>query len=192
MELFFDTETSDLPKWKLPDEHPSQPWTVQLAAVLSDSERIYGSINLIIESEGRPMSPYAQKVHGISTTMADNLGVTELFAAMAFSNLAINAERFVAHNIDFDKRLLRGLYLRGGYKLDLNSFDSAKKNCTMKQSTQFCKLPKSRGGYKWPKLTELYQILFEETFEGAHDALVDVMATRRCYYELVNRGVIKP
>lgn len=32
----------------------------------------------------------------------------------------------------------------------------------------------------------VHRFLFNEDFEGAHDALSDVRATRRCYYEMVD------
>ena len=56
--------------------------------------------------------------------------------------------------------------------------------CTMKSSTNLCRLPGRYGNFKWPKLTELYKFLFNEEMEGAHDAMVDVRATRKCYYRL--------
>ncbi len=66
--------------------------------------------------------------------------------------------------------------------------------CTMKAPgiMEFCKLPwgNSKTRLKWPKLKELHQILFDEPFADAHDALADVKATRRCYYELMARGII--
>jgi DNA polymerase-3 subunit epsilon len=64
------------------------------------------------------------------------------------------------------------------------------KICTMMKSTSFCKLPAKRG-YKWPKLDELHQTLFGCDFEGAHDAGSDVLATVKCFFELVRLGVIE-
>ena len=40
--------------------------------------------------------------------------------------------------------------------------------------------------YKIPKLSELYEFLFKETFEGAHNAEADVTATARCYFKIHN------
>ena len=36
--LFYDTETTGLPLWSQPSEHPDQPRVVQLAALLCDEE----------------------------------------------------------------------------------------------------------------------------------------------------------
>ncbi len=55
----------------------------------------------------------------------------------------------------------------------------------MIQGTDILKIPSRKGsGYKWPKLEELHNFLFKEGFDGAHDALNDVMATSKCYFEM--------
>ena len=62
----------------------------------------------------------------------------------------------------------------------------------MQKSTNFCAIPSNGNyaGYKWTKLEELYQKLFGTTFSGAHDAMSDVEATRKCYLELKKRGIL--
>ncbi len=59
--------------------------------------------------------------------------------------------------------------------------------CTMKSSTDHCKLQGRGFSFKPPKLAELHRFLFGEYFEGAHDAMIDVEATMRCFLELVKR-----
>jgi DNA polymerase-3 subunit epsilon len=59
----------------------------------------------------------------------------------------------------------------------------------MDRATNFCALP-GPYGYKWPKLTELHQKLFNCSFDGAHDALADITATARCFWEMRKRGLI--
>jgi hypothetical protein len=54
---------------------------------------------------------------------------------------------------------------------------------------EYCALPRKNGGYKPPKLIELHEILFGESFVGAHDAAADVRACARCFFELKKRGV---
>ena len=66
--------------------------------------------------------------------------------------------------------------------------------CTMNSTIDFCKLAKRDEKAKWykkPKLAELHKVLFKDYFIGAHDAMVDVEATVRCFVELVNLWVIK-
>lgn len=61
----------------------------------------------------------------------------------------------------------------------------------MKDTVDFCKIPGRGVGYKYPKLNELYKILFGDHFDGAHDAMVDVEATLRAFARLVELGEIQ-
>ena len=63
------------------------------------------------------------------------------------------------------------------------------KICTMEMSTDYCELP-GPYGYKWPSLSELHYKLFNEYFDEAHDAAVDVRACANCFFELKDRGII--
>jgi len=60
----------------------------------------------------------------------------------------------------------------------------------MQAATNFCEIP-GRYGFKWPSLQELYGKLFDESFDGAHQALVDVRACARCFFELKRIGVLR-
>jgi len=184
MELFFDTETSGFPKDGLTPDDPNQAWVVQFGYILSNRQRIYSSGSFLIKSKGRDIHPMAQKVHGFSKTEADAWGFPEMLAAVIITDLMSSATTLVCHNFDFDFKMVNFLLAREKFNFDISE---ALTYCTMKQSTNLCKLPHKnrRAGYKWPKLEELHQFLFNESFEGAHDAMADVMATRRCYYEMV-------
>ena len=193
MDLFFDTETSGLPKFKSPNTDPGQPWIVQLAAVLSTDNKVLMSMNFIIKSDGLPIHPKAEEVHGISVKLADQIGFEPQVAFSTFLQMAEKANKLICHNTAFDMRLLDILATRLDHYQDFVNTVRVKPHvCTMIKSTNFCKLPypSGRRGNKWPKLTELHAILFDEDFEGAHDALNDVYATQRCYYELIRRGII--
>jgi DNA polymerase III epsilon subunit-like protein len=140
------------------------------------------------------MSKGAQNVHGISVEMSDKYGFYPGQAFELFIDLAKNADRIIAHNISFDWRLLTILATRLGPKAlkDMETLKAIPKVCTMKTTTQLCKLPFPKGGrgYKWPKLEELHHFLFNEKVIDAHDALADVNATIRCYDELVKRRIL--
>lgn len=186
MELFFDTETSGFINKNLPADHPNQAWIMQIAFILSDKERIYTEFSSLIKAEGRSCTPGAQAIHQIYTEECDKGGIPEISAAHAFWDAFThtNLNTIVAHNISFDLAFIEHLMHRLKLNVALNAIEEFPHFCTMKNSTNLCKLPGRFGKYKWPKLTELYRFLFDEDFEGAHDALVDVRATRRCYYRL--------
>ena len=63
------------------------------------------------------------------------------------------------------------------------------KICTMKCSTDFCKLP-GKKGFKSPRLSELHQVLFGTGFDNAHNAMADVEATARCFWKLKEKNLV--
>ena len=70
-----------------------------------------------------------------------------------------------------------------------NPLSTVKTFCTMEKTVDICKI-NGNYGYKFPKLQELYFYLFNENFEFAHDAMVDVKATAKCYFELKRKYLI--
>ena len=190
MFLIVDCETNGLPRsWKAPVTDLSNwPRAVQVAWGLHDSEhRQIVAASHIVRPDGFSIPPSAVRVHGISTERALAEGRPILDVLGELSTAAAQAQVFVAHNAGFDGSVIAAEYLRLGYQ---PPFGPATMVCTMKQSTDYCRLPGPYGN-KWPKLEELHGILFGTTFGGAHDAGVDVAACASCFFELKNRGVIR-
>jgi DNA polymerase-3 subunit epsilon len=114
-------------------------------------------------------------------------------ALKKFVNSLDQSDYLVAHNLDFDKPII--LSEISNYDISMpEDFTIPKNLCTMKFTIDYVKARHSDSNIekypflaysnKFPKLEELHEKLFSETFEGAHDALVDVMATFRCLKEL--------
>lgn len=192
MILFFDTETTGLPNFNERARHPSQPHIVQLAAIAmtNDMATDLDAYNVIIKPDGWTIPKEASDVHGITMEKAA-CGVSEKEAAMRLLEMIGAASLIVAHNIQFDKFIARIAMRR--YDLITDAQDLWWKQlptfCTMRASTDICKLPGSFAGqYRWPKLQEVYQHAFGETFNGAHDALADVRACVRVYRWLQTRN----
>lgn len=187
--LFFDTETTGLPRsWNAPvTDSANWPRVVQLAWVLfePDGQEARGQCD-IIRPEGFTVP--ANMIHGISHQQALREGRALREALREFSLAADVATTIVAHNIDFDRAIMGAEF----YRLALpDPLPRRRQVCTMKTTTHLCAIPAPNGrGYKWPKLEELHRVLFRESFEGAHDALADVRATARCYWELRKRGAL--
>ncbi len=194
--LFFDTETSDFIKKDLPANDPKQAWVVQIGALLATPEKTIDSLNTIIQANGRSINHYAEEVHKISVFKADEEGIPELDAAEKFGLLLRQADLVVGHNFDFDWKYAMHLLernmddlsdeARSAFYLDLPNY------CTMKDKNvvKFCGLKNKVGRAKWPKLIELHEILFGKGFDGAHDAFVDITATRDCFFELIKKEII--
>jgi len=183
MELFFDTETTGLPNKRTPDSDPSQPDIVQLGIILADRNRIYSENSLIIKPDWMfNIHPRAEEVHGISLEVVSLTGVSTHLALDLFEAMLVHADTVVCHNYTFDLKLMSIAMAKDNR--DSLPLKRKKAYCTMKGSTDICKLPGNYGKYKWPKLQELHKHLFGVEFDGAHDALEDVRATRRCYYKM--------
>ncbi len=191
MYLFFDTETTGLPKnWKAPLENlDNWPRLVQIAWIYYNKkgEEILAR-DYIIKPDNFIIPREASNVHGITTEKATQDGMPLFDVLDEFSQNINQANYLVAHNMSFDEKIVGAEFLREDLA---NSLFQTKKICTKDESTNFCKIPGNYGGYKWPKLSELHITLFGVDFEEAHDALVDVKACARCFFELKRRNVIK-
>lgn len=184
--LYFDTETTGFPQ---ADGTPLEacPFIVQLAAILVDDEDEVASMNVIIKPAGWIVPDEAAAVHGISTEKAERCGISIRSAINLFSQLIKASDQVVAHNINFDRKLVSYEFQRYD-KVDL--LQKKELYCTMLATENICKLPgRYPGKFKWPKLIEAHQHLFGEGFDGAHDALVDVRACHRVHAELIRQGI---
>ena len=193
MFLIFDTETTGLPAlYNAPvTDVNNWPRLVQLAWECHDEKGILlEANNYIIKPSGYTIPFAAEKIHGISTERALNEGFDLLFVLQEFNRSLVQAKLVIGHNIDFDRNIVGAEYVRTGIPDELSHLPYC---CTKEEATGFCALPGGKGGnFKWPTLFELYQKLFSENFDEAHNAAADVAATARCFLELVRLEVIKP
>lgn len=190
MYLFFDTETSGLPhKWHAPvADLANWPRLVQIGWVSCDSAGLETAAGQwLIKPAGFVIAPDAVARHGITTARAQAEGVELRPVLDEFAAAVRAAKVLVGHNISFDENVVGAELLRAGMP---NAVADRRRRCTMKESTEYCRIPGSRG-YKWPTLTELHQKLFGQPFEEAHDALADCRACRRCFFRLQELGVIR-
>ncbi len=189
MHLFFDTETTGLPRnWKAPvTDLNNWPRMIQIAWILCDmnGNRIEAD-DYIIKPENFKIPKDASRVHEITTERAISEGEDLENVLNIFNALIERSDFIVAHNISFDEKILGAELLR---KKIQSNFNIKRKLCTMKSSTDYCRLS-GPYGYKWPKLSELHIKLFGKDFEEAHDASVDINATERCFWELRRIGLI--
>ncbi len=189
MYLFFDTETTGLPRnWKAPvTDLNNWPRMIQIAWILCDNDgnRIE-SKDYIVKPENFVIPKDASRVHGISTERAIDEGKDLEIVLTEFNELIERSDYIVAHNINFDEKIVGAELLR---KRIESSFNTKKKLCTMKSSTNYCGIP-GPYGLKWPKLSELHIKLFGVDFEEAHDASVDINATEKCFWKMRKMGLI--
>lgn len=187
--LFFDTETNGLPKrWDAPArEVDNWPRIIQLAwLVMDETGKVFRKQSHLIKPDGWEVPVEKFWVdHGYTQGKSEQLGIPMRNALDIFLADHDQCDYMVAHNMNFDRPIIGAEIIR----YNRNALAKPKQICTMLEGTLVCKIPGPRG-YKWPKLEELHKVLFGAGFEGAHDALNDIVATSKCFFELVNRKII--
>ena len=191
MYLFFDTETTGLPKnWKAPvTDVNNWPRMVQLAWEAYDMQgNLLARNNHIVRPVGYVIPAEVSKIHGITTERALAEGESIADVLHVFEQQMSGAGVLVAHNIDFDEKIVGAELLRNNF---VNGLPSKKRLCTMKSKPviDFCRIA-GPYGYKWPSLTELHKKLFKTSFGEAHNAAVDIAVTAKCFWELRRLGVL--
>lgn len=187
--LFFDTETTGLPKSPNASYTDIDNWPrlVQLAWLVYEDGKLISQKDIIVKPIGFSIPNSATSVHGITNELANEQGIKLEEALKQFSLISKSVDAIVGHNIDFDINIIMCEFHRLGLKSNLFSLP---KIDTMMESIDFCAIPNRYSGYRYPKLLELYSKLFHSTFEDAHNAYSDIFATSKCFWELVRKGVI--
>ena len=187
--LFFDTETTGLPKnYNAPiSDLANWPRLIQIAwATYNMDGTELGAKEYLIRPDGFQIPTLATQIHGITTKFAQEEGIELKDALNKFSEAVLSAQILAGHNIAFDENIIGAEYLRCSME---NVIPPKHRICTMMSSINYCKLP-GKYGYKRPKLEELYRILFHADLQASHNALADVRATALCFFQLKKLGVI--
>ena len=185
MYLFFDTETTGLPKTYSASTSNLDNWprVLQLASLLYDpSGVLLLSSSHIIKPEDFIIPEKATAIHGITNEKANKEGIPLIKVLTEFvSDYLAPAGTIISHNLYFDKKVIGAELLRHNF---LGVLAGKKKICTMLGTRNLF------AGHKWPSLSELYYLLFHSKIEEAHDAYVDIQATAKCFWELRKKGVL--
>ena len=189
MFLIFDTETTGLPKkWNAPiTDSDNWPRCIQIAWQLHDElGNCIEHQDYLVKPDGFNIPYDAEKIHGISTELAEEQGVG-LQEMLEKFNIALGKAKFVVgQNVGFDNNIIGAEFHRLGIENKLQE-TPVLDTCTEK-TAKLCQIPGGRGGrFKLPTLTELHQHLFGASFGDAHNATADVEATTRCFFELIRK-----
>jgi len=206
--LVFDVETTGLlPKYNgapLKDF----PHIIQFSFVLYDTEtlvikQIYNEYIKI--ADGVDLSEKITEITGITRELVDSRGIHVGQVLQEFFYAYMKADVLVGHNLEFDMKMVLAESARWDLNLIIDTFEEhcrMGKNdpkklfdtsnphfyCTMMNGIELCRLERmnSRGPYlKQPKLSELYQHIFEtDAPEGLHNSLIDVFTCLRCYMDM--------
>jgi len=187
MYLIFDTETTGLPKnWNAPvSDIDNWPRCVQIAWQIHDSlGNCIENKDFLIKPDGYNIPYDSEKIHGISTELAEKDGYVLLDVLKLFNEAVKKSKFVIGHNVKFDLNIMGCEFYRANLQ---NNLDVAKILDTCYEKTaSLCMIAGGRGGkYKFPTLTELHSFLFSNPFAEAHNATADVEATTRCFLELI-------
>jgi len=200
--LCFDTETSGLcPKYPTQDIS-KYPYITQLSFILYDSKE--GTVirhfnSYIKQTVEHDYTSTAFQMTKITKEMCDN-GVPIAKALAEFYNCYLLCGTLVAHNLQFDKKMIQLEMLRN-YNLErqkpemsvmfndtFNELFSIKTYCTMNGGKDITSIfITDKHGNRWkknPKLSELYEKLFSEKPENLHNSLVDTIVCLKCYIKM--------
>lgn len=188
--LFYDTETTGLPGGNVPGcgaTHSTSgyPRPVQISWIITDElgEELKRSDRFVLPSDFN-MPERAAQFNGITNEILRDKGEEEKAVLDDFLTDLFSCDFEVGHNVTFDKNVILARLADLGRKHDYALFFNHKTVCTMRGSYVWCGLRKS------PKLMELHKMLFGKEFDGAHDAMADVTATKDCYFEMLRHGIM--
>ena len=191
MYLIFDTETTGLPKrWDAPiTDSDNWPRCIQIAWQLHDEMgNLIEHQDYLVQPDGFNIPYDAERIHGISTELAQHDGIPLMEVLEKFNTALGKAKFIVGQNLGFDVNIMGAELHRMGVDSPMASMPVLD-TCT-EVTASLLKLPGGRGGkFKLPTLTELHSYLFNVPFAEAHNATADVEATTRCFLELVRREI---
>lgn len=210
--LVFDTETTGVrprkPKGAPKDWKPSlshEPALVQLAAMLFEGTRPVSHLSCFLHPKGGDKNPVpipdpafsksgdfaADKEFfdgaGITQDVVDAVGLDYRVGLGVLNNMVRVSDRIVAHNMQFDDPIIRAAYSR--ISASQRQWWDTPKFCTIHSLTDVMKLP-GKWGFKWPSLDEAYRYYVDpDGFDGAHDAMVDVVACSKILFAVEELGI---
>jgi DNA polymerase III epsilon subunit-like protein len=185
--LFIDTETHSL----------KQPRPVEYGALLMSLEgKRLASLSSLVRPSGWVIEPSAEAVHKISMAQCRQHGHLLVDVYRQFTSILRMADVLVGHNLNFDiSNIERDYEYLSRYRSDMPKlYWPEMKYCTMRSLTNYCALPYTGGRrytvYKWPKLEELYECVFNKEMPYGHRAIDDCKFTADCFFALLKAGII--
>lgn len=194
MYLIFDTETTGLPIFNktgvyrfpsyryLNKYNTSRIVSISWIVANEKREQIKHAYHVI-----RPLdftidnSSKAVEIHGITAEIANEKGISWHTMYDEFIQDLVNCETIVAHNIQFDISVLLSEMHRYNKDFGISTLLNKKRICTMKMGKDTMNL------VKLPKLSELYEFLYNEPIENAHNASYDTLYCYKCLAKMLEQ-----
>ena len=164
MYLIFDTETTGLPKrWNAPiTDTNNWPRCIQIAWQLHDeSGNLIEHQDYLVQPEGFNIPYDDEKIHGISTELAQEQGIP-LSEVLEKFNEALNKTKFiVGQNVKFDLNIMGCEFVRENIANQLQGLPVL--DTVTEHTASLCNLRGGRyGKFTLTTLTELHLSLFHK------------------------------
>lgn len=201
--IVFDTETTGLPKTRVLSTGLLNLWPhiVQLSYLIYDvdeKELIKIRDFIIKVPYNVEISEESSKLHGITNDISYSQGTNIVNVIMEFMEDLKYCDCVIAHNIEFDINMIKAEIMRLKTNFDKNMdiyydyveylTNCKKYYCTMQESIDLCAIKQTnkmgKEYFKFPKLIELHQKLFNTSPNGLHNSLNDILVCLRCFYKL--------
>jgi DNA polymerase III epsilon subunit-like protein len=201
--LVFDTETTGLFRGGAPAPHLTQLAFAVFDRASGIVETVYSQH--VILPAGVDIPDIVRDLTGITVEMcAAGVPLADALAALAVA--AEGCDTLVAHNLEFDRRVVAASALRvgsagGADAADVEGvLDRLEQYCTMLRGTARCALPFAgaagkgrpgavRRGFKRPRLVELYTYLFKRApLAPLHCARADTLYCLACFLAMNELG----
>jgi DNA polymerase-3 subunit epsilon len=184
MPIVIDTETNGLPDWKKPADAKGQPRLAQLAIIaINDQGLILDEQSFYIRPDGWKMQQAATDVNGLTTDFLREHGIPLKSALHIYSAFIELGNFVVAHNAQYDTKVLRGEMRRVGLP-DL--FEKTRNVCTMRKAQGV--ILNEKGKKVWPSLDRCREVL-GLPLEGGHRGMKDARDALAVYLYLKSKGV---
>lgn len=178
--LFLDTEVvGSVKTLDMPIEMSDfWPRIFQIGWIITDKEsHVIKEKNYLIKPIGFVIPNETAIVHGVTNDVALKFGSNLKDVLLELHKDIQSSNAIIGHNIEYDLKVICAEFYRLNY---IFVYNKKKIYDTMKSGAYLAEM-----NSKWPKLQELYKVLFGHSFEGAHNAMADVVATKDCFWEMV-------
>ena len=201
--IVFDTETTGLPKTRVLSTGLLNlwPYIVQLSYLIYDvdeKELIKVRDFIIKIPYDIEISEESYKLHGITNDISYSQGSNSENVFIEFMEDLKHCDYIIGHNIEFDINMIKAELMRLNSIINKNMniyynyleflTNCKKYYCTMQESIDLCAIKQinkmGKEYFKFPKLIELHQKLFNTSPNGLHNSLNDILICLRCFYKL--------
>lgn len=182
--IIIDTETNGLPLKSNAPFYDTDNWPelLQVAWIITNGWDVIYQNNSIIKYNSITISPEIQKLTGINEQIIKTIGREPETVINLFLNDLNKCNKIVAHNIEFDIKVLKSFFFRLGLSLNLSE---KKLICTMDRAFKNKSKIKDYNQDRFLKNAELVKLLkIDSDNEMLHNAVYDAYLTYKCYQRL--------